>query len=187
MGSRFKDTDKPASRLIEALSEQTGPNSDRYHKLMLWELETFLADNLLQYTDGATMATGLEARVPLLNHKLVELSTQIPFRDKVRNGTTKYILIDAFKDLLPESIVKAPKRGFSPPIAHWMKTTFDQYFKTSLTEKRVQKEGIFSWNAIQQLRIQHQKGIADRSIELLMILMFDVWHQKYILGKELIG
>jgi len=148
------------------------------------ELQTFLAGNLLEYTDKTTMAVALETRVPFLDHRLVELSARIPFRDKIRWGQTKAILKETFQDLIPPAIANAPKRGFSPPIGRWMEAVLDRYFDRVLTRSTVQREGIFQWEAIQRLRAEHRTRRRDASMDLLGIIMFDVWFRHYILRSK---
>jgi asparagine synthase (glutamine-hydrolysing) len=173
----------PAERIAREILEKAPRGLDRYEKIFAAELETFLADNLLEYTDRATMAVALETRVPFLNHRLVELAARIPFHDKIRHGRTKVILVDAFKDMLPKSIVDAPKRGFSPPIGRWMGEVLDLYFERTLTRAVVEKEGIFRWDYLDALRTKHRKGLQDCSLELVSVLMFDVWYRRYILKQ----
>lgn len=171
-------------RIVEKILAKVPSQIDRYGKIFSAELETFLADNLLAYTDAATMAVALETRVPFLDHRLVELAARIPFHDKLRRGRPKHILIDAFRDLLPEPIAKAPKRGFSPPLAAWMNRVLDRYFDEILLPQQRKGNGPFSWEAIQTLRVAHRRGRTDASSELLSILMFDIWYRHYILKQS---
>ena len=150
-------------------------------KFLAAELETFLADNLLEYTDKATMAVALETRVPFLDHRLVELGSRLPFHAKIHRGRMKRILLDAFKDMIPEPIAQAPKRGFGPPIAEWMDAGLDRYFDEMLTPERVRKEGIFRWEALREMRAAHRSGKRDTSMELTSVMMFDAWYRRYIL------
>lgn len=170
---------QPAVRIIEKAMSTVPLGTDRYGRVLFAELETFLADNLLEYTDRATMAVALEARVPYLDHRLVELSAKIPFGAKIHQGQSKHILIDAFRDLIPKNIASAPKRGFSPPMGRWFENILDRYFEEALNKQRTEQAGIFSWEAIQKLRALHRAGYRDASAELTAILMFDVWYQPY--------
>ena len=182
-GKIFPGSLGPTRRLLQEDLARLPENLDVYGRLFYAELQTFLAGNLLEYTDKTTMAVGLETRVPLLDHRLVELSTQIPFRKKVRGGKAKMLLLDTFRDLLPPAIVQAPKRGFAPPLAQWMTRVLDRYFDRVLTEAAVRKQGIFHWEAIQRIRQEHKRGFRDASMELLGIILFDVWFRRYILEQ----
>lgn len=181
----------PSPRLLEEAFATLPPEVDLYGKLFYAELQTFLAGNLLEYTDKMTMAVSLETRVPFLDHRLVELSAQIPFREKIRWGKPKAILLETFRDLLPPEIVGLAKRGFAPPIAQWMTAVLDRYFDQVMTQRVVEKEGIFRWEAIRRLRMEHKGQLRDASMELLGILIFDVWFRQYILkqpvGMEALG
>lgn len=173
----------PAVRVVRESMEIAPEGVDRYGRVFSAELQTFLADNLLEYTDKATMAVALETRVPFLDHRLVEWSVRIPFQAKIRAGQTKFILIDAFRELLPKEIVRAPKRGFSPPIARWVDQVLDHCFEETMSRERVERDGIFDWKAIERLRQAHRRRRRDAAMELVGILMFDAWYRRYILKE----
>jgi asparagine synthase (glutamine-hydrolysing) len=145
------------------------------------DVQTFLVDNLLEYTDKMSMATSLEVRVPFLDPRFVERSLRVPFRHKLRRGRGKVILREAFADLLPEANKRLPKKGFNAPLAVWMRDRLDRYFDAHLGRARVQQQGIFNWDYLRALRSQHQAGERDNSYELFSILMFDVWYRKYLI------
>ncbi len=106
-------------------------NSDLLDKLLYLSLKISLPDNLLMKVDKMTMAHAVEARVPFLDHKLVELSAQIPSKLKIKNNIEKYILRKSFKYLLPIDIAKRKKHGFTVPIHLWMDT---EPFKSLIDE-----------------------------------------------------
>lgn len=182
-GSLRPDRHSPAARAVEAAFKLAPPGTDRFGRVFSAELQMFLADNLLAYTDRASMAVGLETRAPLLDHRLVNLAARIPFRDKIRWGKSKRILVDAFEGFLPREVAAAPKRGFSPPMGRWTEKVLDRYFERTLDKRRVEKEGLFSWEALQSLRREHRSGRRDASAELLQVMMFDAWHERYILNR----
>lgn len=153
--------------------------SDILNRIQYVDLNTFLLDNLLEYTDKTSMAHGLEIRVPYLDHRIVELSFKIPQKYKIHGKKSKYILKESFKDLLPEEVLNSPKKGFCAPISIWINEHFDYYFDDLLTSDYVKKQGIINWDTIQLLRKQHKMKIRDNSMELFGIIMFDAWHRKY--------
>lgn len=155
-------------------------NDDLHKRILFLDLNMFLADNILEYTDKTSMAVALEVRVPFLDHRVVQLGFKIPFKYKIKNGTTKYILKDTFRDLIPAENLNAPKRGFCPPLAAWMDKYLDRYFDDFLTKEYADRQGIFNWDYIQLLRDQHKQRKRDNSMELFGIIMFDVWYRKYI-------
>ncbi len=154
---------------------------DFMNQVQYVDLKTFLLDNILEYTDRTSMAVSLEVRVPFLDYRLVELSQAMPYRYKLRHGTSKAILRETFRHLIPPQNLHTPKKGFCPPLAFWMRDTLDRYFDEHLTLNYVRRQGIFHWEAIQRLRAEHRAGGRDNSMELFGILVFDVWYRRYIL------
>ena len=143
------------------------------------DLATFLLDNILEYTDKTSMAASLEARVPYLDHRLVEFSLALPARQKIRGNAAKRILRDSFGDLLPAEVFNRPKQGFCPPISEWITTHFSYYFDL-LTPSYLREQGVLDHSEVQRLRAEHLARRRDNSMELFAIVMFDVWYRKYI-------
>ena len=170
-------------RLLRRRLEDS-PLSDPGNRVLHLDIETFLVDSILEYTDKMSMAVGLEVRVPFLDHRVVEHSLGIPFGRKLRGGRTKVVLKEAFADLLPEGHAEAPKKGFNLPIARWTQTHLGGYLDSNMSREETERQGIFDWEYIQLLRQQHAGGRRDNSHELFSIVMFDLWYRKYILGTE---
>lgn len=172
---------KSSERIVrQALAES--PVNDPGNSVLYLDVQTFLPDNILEYTDKMSMAVSLEVRVPYLDYRFVEHSLQIPFSEKLNGGRGKAILKDAFSDLLPQENLKAPKKGFNFPLAVWMRDEFDKYFDLHMSRSEVERQGILRWDYIQLLREQHRTGKHDNSYPLFSIIMFDVWLKQYILG-----
>ncbi len=171
----------PSVRILERYLEEAGGVHDLPTRVQYLDLNTFLADNILEYTDKSSMAVSLEVRVPFLDHRLVELSARTSWEHKIRNGTSKYILRETFRDLIPPENLKAPKRGFCPPLPVWMERSLDRYFDEWMTRDEVRRQGIFEWGEVQRLREDHRRRRRDNSMELFGIIMFDVWYRTYIL------
>ena len=172
----------PSERIIRNYLDEF-PNAELYDRVQYVDLNSFLVDNILEYTDKTSMAVALEVRVPFLDYRIVEESFRIPFEYKLKNGVSKYILKDTFKDLIPPKNLHGKKRGFCPPLALWMRESLDGYFDSYLSRDYVTKEKIFNWDYIQLLREQHKRGKRDNSMELFGIIMFDVWYRKYVLNR----
>lgn len=170
-------------RIIRTYLDQANnsPIPNFMNRVQYVDLKTFLVDNILEYTDRTSMAVSLEVRVPFLDYRLVELSQSMPYHYKLRNGISKAILRETFQDLIPPENLRAPKKGFCPPLALWMRDTLDRYFDEHMTPAYLRREGIFNWEAIQQLRAEHRTGRRDNSMELFGVIMFDVWYRRYIL------
>ncbi|MBK9313529.1 MAG: asparagine synthase C-terminal domain-containing protein [Acidobacteria bacterium] len=144
------------------------------------DVETFLPDNLLEYSDRMSMAWALELRVPFLDHRVVELAFRIPFNNKLNGGGSKVILRETFADLIPEENLRVPKKGFNVPLGAWMRTKLDRFFDELLPREYVEREGIFNYDYITHLRDEHRRGQRDNAYELFAVLIFDTWYRKYI-------
>jgi asparagine synthase (glutamine-hydrolysing) len=182
--------------LRAALQECALPESD--NRVLALDLKTFLADNILEYTDRMSMATALEVRVPLLDPGFVEMSLNVPFEYKIRNGHPKAILVDAFAEFFPPEAQNASKRGFNAPLGQWMSSLFDDYFQASCERSHplrkelgedlgsAWREGVLDFEFIQQMRAEHRQGKSDRAHELFACMIFDVWWRKYIRKTQLL-
>ena len=144
------------------------------------DVETFLPDNLLEYSDKTSMAWGLELRVPYLDPRVVELAFRVPFDLKLNRAGSKVIMRRAFADLIPPQNLRTPKKGFNVPLSNWMRTKLDRRFDELLPSDYVRREGIFDHNYIRHLREEHRRGRRDNAYELFAILIFDTWYRKYI-------
>ncbi|MBI1883150.1 MAG: asparagine synthase (glutamine-hydrolyzing) [Chlamydiae bacterium] len=168
----------PSDRILRKYFQES--SADFGNRMLEVDLQTFLVDNILEYTDKMSMAVGLEVRVPYLDHRLVEMSCQIPSFQKMNRKEGKTLLKKAFRNFLPQKLLEGEKKGFNAPLAFWMKQ-LDSYFDRSMTQQSVKKEGIFNWEYIQRLRSLHKRGKADYSYELFSLIMFDAWYHEYIL------
>ncbi len=169
-------------RVLQTHLDQIPPNWDDGNRFSYLDVETFLPDNLLEYSDKMSMAWALELRVPFLDPRVVELAFQIPFSMKLNREGSKMILRKTFADLIPPENLRAPKKGFNVPLGGWMRTKLDRFFDELLPRDYVRREGIFDYNYIQQLREEHRRGQRDNAYELFAILIFDTWYRKYITG-----
>lgn len=169
-----------SARILAAHLAQIPAEWDEGNRFSFLDVETFLPDNLLEYSDRMSMACGLELRVPFLDPRLVELAFRIPFREKMNRGGSKQILRRAFADLIPAEHRRLPKKGFNLPLGIWMRERFDRCFDELLPREYVEREGIFNYQAIARLRDEHRRGQRDNAYELFAILLFDTWYRKYM-------
>lgn len=137
---------------------------------------SYLAGDLLTKEDAATMAVGLEGRVPFLDHRLVEYSFQIEPGLKVRNLTTKYILKKAFEDILPRDILYREKHGFTFPISEYLKGDLKDVAKDILFSNT---HGLFNVNVIEGLLKTHLEGTEDLGQHIWALMVFNLWYEKY--------
>jgi asparagine synthase (glutamine-hydrolysing) len=128
--------------------------------------------------DRCSMAVALEARGPLLDHRLIEFVWSLPRRLKVRDGETKWLLRRVLYRYVPRDLVERPKMGFSVPLAEWLRGPLRDWAQGLISPKRLKAEGIFA-DEVGRLWDQHQARRANRETVLWNILMFQAWKEKY--------
>ncbi|MBI1763082.1 MAG: asparagine synthase (glutamine-hydrolyzing) [Acidobacteria bacterium] len=173
---------RPAARILTEHLREMPRELEDGNRFSLLDVQTFLPDNLLEYSDKMSMAWALELRVPYLDPRVVEFAFRLPFATKLNRRGSKVILREAFADLIPAEHQRAPKKGFNVPLGNWMRTKLDRYFDELLPRSYVEREGVFNYDCIQLLRAEHQRGRRDNGYELFAILMFDAWYRRYVTG-----
>ena len=143
-------------------------------RLQSLDLKRYLPLDILTKVDRMSMAHSIEARVPLLDHKLVEFAATIPPELRLRNGTTKYIFKRALRGLLPDEIIDRPKRGFGVPLGRWFRGQLGDFVRDLLLSETSRRRGIFNTAYIEQLVHQHEKG-RERDIQLWTLISFELW------------
>ena len=123
------------------------------------------------------MAASIESRVPFLDHKLVEYAALLPDRWKQSGWTTKRVLREAMKGLLPDSILNRPKMGFPVPFSHWMRTGWNQVARDVLLDRRSRERGIIDPPAVDRLLRSHAAGSADDGDRIWSLLNLELWHR----------
>jgi len=149
----------------------------------LVDLVTYLPCDLMTKVDIASMANSLECRAPFLDHRLVELAASMPLRYKLRRGRGKYILGQAFPDLLPAEVTSRPKMGFGVPLASWFRGELASYARDILLDRRSIERGYFRTGAVQQLLAEHTSGAFDHGYRLWGLLVLELWHRTWVDGS----
>jgi asparagine synthase (glutamine-hydrolysing) len=142
--------------------------------------ETYLTDDILFKVDRASMATSLEVRAPFLDVELVEFLARVPARLKLRRLETKHLLKLAMRDVLPDGIADRPKKGFGIPVSEWLKTDLRERLLDELSAERLRAQGIFSADEVDRLIHEHLEGRRDHRKQLWALLMFQLWHNRYV-------
>jgi asparagine synthase (glutamine-hydrolysing) len=150
---------------------------------MYVDLKTWLVDDYLEKTDKATMACGLEARLPLLDHRLVELAFQIPGPHKIRGFSTKRVLKRAVRGLIPEAVIRRRKHGFSVPIDPWFRGDLSTFTFEILLDDRTRKRGFFDSGAVERLWHEHVEGRHVWDTHLWLLLNFELWCRMWLDGE----
>ncbi len=153
---------------------------DRVTGELFLDLKTYLVDDIMVKVDRMSMAVSLEAREPLLDHKLVEFAFRLPGDLKLRRGTTKWIFKKTMERLLPQENIWRNKEGFSIPIKHWLKTDLRRLLLDTLNEARLRREGLFHPGPIQAMIEAHLTGRENYSHQLWALLVFHIWKDKYL-------
>jgi asparagine synthase (glutamine-hydrolysing) len=148
-------------------------------KLLYLDTKLYLQDGVLAKVDRASMAHGLEVRVPFLDHRFVEMVTGIPERLKLRGFTTKYIWKKAIKEHIPDEIARRGKRGFGIPIAKWLCEDLKELMSEMLSEARLKKQGIFKPAVVHKLISDHIAYRVDNRKKLWNLLIFQLWQDNY--------
>jgi asparagine synthase (glutamine-hydrolysing) len=146
------------------------------------DTETYLPCDILTKVDIASMAFSLEARSPFMDHRVVELAAAIPRPLKLQKGLGKQILIKTFEDLLPKSIQTRPKMGFGVPLDHWFRNELREMITDTLLDSRTLGRGYFNAAAIRSMIDEHTRSQWDHSSRLWLLLVFELWHRKFIDG-----
>jgi asparagine synthase (glutamine-hydrolysing) len=148
-------------------------------EMLYLDFRMYLEDNLLVKIDRASMACSLELRTPYLDHRLIQFAAAMPAELKVRRFQLKYILKKAVEKWLPREIVYRQKRGFSVPIASWMRGGLKPLLEETLAEEKLKREGLFNAGFVRRLLQEHWSGRADNRKTLWTLLCFQLWHDRW--------
>lgn len=156
-------------------------DTDLDDERVLWaDFALYLPDDILVKVDVATMAHGLEARAPLLDHVFVEWAMRVPLREKVRLGRRKRLLRRLARDLLPREVVRAPKRGFAVPIDAWLRGPLVPTFRELVLAPDARVREVLSQPAVEALLSQHLARAWDWHHELWAVLWLELWFREVL-------
>jgi asparagine synthase (glutamine-hydrolysing) len=142
----------------------------------------YLPETLLAKMDIASMANSLEVRSPFLDHVLLEYAATIPGALKIAGGVSKALLREALADLLPPEILRGPKRGFSAPVASWLRGPLRPFAQECLLSRARGVPEFFRPEAVRALWEAHQSGRENHAMRLWALLVFEVWFQTWMDG-----
>jgi asparagine synthase (glutamine-hydrolysing) len=182
--SQWKD---PASVVLDACESPTAltrqgdwPNLGNFTQRMMYlDLITYLPDDILTKVDRASMGVSLEAREPLLDHRLVEFAWRLPLRLKVRRGEGKWILRQVLYRYVPRSLIERPKAGFGVPLDGWLRGPLREWAEALLDEGRLRREGFFDPAPIRAKWVEHLSGRRNFQHYLWDVLIFQSWYEQW--------
>jgi asparagine synthase (glutamine-hydrolysing) len=175
----FLDGLRPTEDLIENVwrSSQTDDPRD---VIPLIDFPFQLAEEFLHVTDRFSMAHGIEARVPFLDHTLVETVMQIPAELRIGRDSPKQFLKEVVEDLIPPDVFQARKRGFVLPLKEWTRGEMRDLIEACLSPAYLAQQGIFSKKLYQQLVIPHMRGQENFTDFVWTLLMFQLWYRAFV-------
>ncbi|BCJ85968.1 asparagine synthetase B [Effusibacillus dendaii] len=160
-------------------------NYDDVTKMQYVDFHTWLTGDILMKADKMTMANSLELRVPFLDKEVFEFASKIPMQYRMMNGTTKYVLREAVKDILPREVAERPKLGFPVPTRKWLKDEFYRWARELIDASAV--DHLINKSFVMQLLEDHRNNVRDNSRKVWTILIFMLWHQVYVEQSVKIG
>ena len=156
-----------------------GGDSTLLDRLLYADIKTYLVE-LLMKQDQMSMAASIESRVPFLDHKLVEYAATLPDQWKLNGWTTKRILRESMKGLLPDSILNRPKMGFPVPFAGWTRGAWNDVVRDVLLDRRSRERGLIDPQAVDRLLTDHAAGRTEGGDRIWSLLNLELWHRTFI-------
>jgi asparagine synthase (glutamine-hydrolysing) len=167
---------EPAS-VLNSISECSWLSSFE-EAMMLTDLLNYLPDDILTKVDRASMAVSLEARVPILDHRVVEFAWRLPLSFKIRNKSTKWILRQVLYKYVPKDLVERPKMGFAVPIGSWLRGPLRDWAEDLLGESSLRRHELFHVQPIRTKWQEHLSGTRNWHHSLWDVLIFQDWLSK---------
>ncbi|MBK5095828.1 MAG: asparagine synthetase B, partial [Deltaproteobacteria bacterium] len=149
-------------------------------RAMATDIRTYLVDDILAKVDRASMAYSLEARVPLLDHRVVEFAARLPMDLKVRGGETKHLLRKVLYRHVPKELIDRPKMGFGIPVNRWLRNELRPLLDEYLNGERVRREGFLRPEGVDRVVREHLSGRRDHQYRLWALLVFGMWRERYL-------
>jgi asparagine synthase (glutamine-hydrolysing) len=153
---------------------------DPLSRMLYTDTKLWLPDYLLSRGDKLTMAASLEARVPLLDYKLVEFAASLPSHLKLKGLAQKYLLKKVARRMLPSEIIDRKKQGFPVPIPLWFRNEAHSFLRDTLSPSVIKSRGLFNPAYVEKLLVEHETGFADHATMLYGLVSVELWQQMFI-------
>lgn len=156
------------------------PNDNTFNQLLYTYYRTYLLEDILVKVDRASMYNSLEVRAPFLDVKVVEFLNSLPKNYKIKGFNGKRLLKELMRDKLPNEIIDRPKKGFGIPVSLWLRNELKDTMEHYLSEERINKQGIFNYSYINQLKKEHLALKHNHRKLLWNLLVFEMWYDNFM-------
>ena len=171
------DAQEPSSIINDEKLSHDFP--DQLARMQFLDLVTYLPDDILTKVDRASMAVALEARVPLLDHRVVEFSWRLPRNAKLRNNISKWILRQVLYRHVPRELIERLKTGFGIPLGEWLRGPLRDWAEALLNEKRLRDGALLDPQVVRQCWQAHLDGSPNLQSLLWDVLMLEAWRERW--------
>jgi asparagine synthase (glutamine-hydrolysing) len=151
-----------------------------HSRMMRFDFETYLPDDVLTKVDRMSMAHSIESRVPLLDNRVIDFAATLPAHFKIANGRRKHVLKESVRSLLPPGIADRKKQGFGVPLGVWFRGGLTDVFSDVLKSSRTRQRGYFEPAFVDRLVDEHLAGRRDHTLRLWQLLVFELWQRQYM-------
>ena len=155
-------------------------SSDPLDRGLYVDVHTYMVDDILTKVDRMSMAVSLEAREPLLDHRLLEFAARVPSSLKLKDGRGKYLLRKALQRKVPPEILDRGKHGFEAPIGEWLRGPLAPMADALLSDGRLRDRGVLDDAEVSRLWTEHRDGRADHRHRLWQLMMLELWFRQFI-------
>jgi len=171
------DVDEPKGVIWDDTVRNWMP--DFMERMQYFDMLTYLPDDILTKVDRASMATSLEARVPILDHRVVEFAWKLKRDQKLRNGVGKHVLRQVLYRYVPKELIERPKVGFSMPVAEWLRGPLKGWADELLDPVKLRDDGVFDVAMIRQYWDEHLSGKRNWQYHLWAVIMYQDWSHRW--------
>ncbi|RLJ22073.1 asparagine synthase (glutamine-hydrolyzing) [bacterium endosymbiont of Escarpia laminata] len=181
----WRDREALAAFRVDGYQAFEGPPHDvaadnsNLRRILYFDQTSWLPDNLLERGDRMTMAASLEARMPFMDHNLAAYISSLPDDCRIRNGSTKWLLREGMKQILPESILERPKVGFRVPVNEWFQGPMRDYLCDHLLSADSRTAAYFNRPVLERYVNDHVNGVQNHEKLLWALLNLEIWHREY--------